>query len=90
MQKSKKRSADGPALFKDGKRRKGKAKEDEMLDTELGLNKTFSRMDNQLLGDHLAQKTSRFGSDLSSVELSDLTVPGNQVFLNVHVRLRSC
>jgi protein CMS1 len=34
-------------------------------------------MDNQLLADHLAQKLSRFGSDLSAVEISDLTVSGN-------------
>ncbi|RBQ72371.1 hypothetical protein VDGD_02472 [Verticillium dahliae] len=53
--------------------------DDSLLDMDLGLNKSFSVMDNQLLADYLAQKISRFGSDLSSIEVSDLTVSGKCV-----------
>ncbi|TQS33091.1 hypothetical protein Golomagni_06577, partial [Golovinomyces magnicellulatus] len=51
--------------------------EDELLDMELGLNTLLSRMDNQLLADYLAQKTSRFAPDLSNIELSDITISAN-------------
>ncbi|OAA75159.1 hypothetical protein LEL_07147 [Akanthomyces lecanii RCEF 1005] len=62
------------------KKRKSKfSAEDESLDTELGLNMLFSRMDNQLLADYLAQKIGRFGTDLSPVELSDITVSANAI-----------
>ncbi|KAM0325181.1 hypothetical protein ACHAQA_007720 [Verticillium albo-atrum] len=53
--------------------------DDSLLDTELGLNKSFSVMDNQLLADYTAQKISRFGTDLSSIEVSDLTVSANAI-----------
>lgn len=46
------------------------------LDLEAGLNRAFERMDGQLLADHLAQKTRRFGADLSPVELADLYISG--------------
>ncbi|EGS22823.1 uncharacterized protein CTHT_0012990 [Thermochaetoides thermophila DSM 1495] len=46
--------------------------DDADLDVEAGLNRAFARMDGQLLADHLAQKTRRFGTELSSVELNDL------------------
>ena len=73
-----KRRADEAAPEKTNKKkRKSKfSAEDESLDTELGLNMLFSRMDNQLLADYLAQKIGRFGTDLSPVELSDITVSG--------------
>jgi protein CMS1 len=77
MSNPKKRAAEDPAPEKKNKKkRKAKYREDESLDSELGLNTLYARMDNQLLADHLAQKLSRFGGDLSSVELSDLTVSG--------------
>ena len=80
MSASKKRQAeDNPSQPKPkkNKKRKANAPDDDTLDTELGLNTLFIKMDNQLLADHLAQKLSRFGSDLSAVEISDLTVSGN-------------
>jgi hypothetical protein len=46
------------------------------LDVEAGLNLAFARMDGQLVADHIAQKTRRFGTDLSPVELSDLYISG--------------
>ena len=54
-----------------------KVREDESdLDMEAGLNRAFERMDGQLLADHIAQKTRRFGTELSPVELSDLYISG--------------
>ncbi|KAI8683218.1 CMS1-like protein [Fusarium sp. Ph1] len=82
MSASKKRQAeDNPSQPKPkkNKKRKANAPDDDTLDTELGLNILFTKMDNQLLADHLAQKLSRFGSDLSAVEISDLTVSANAI-----------
>lgn len=78
MSKTRKRGAeDGPSTAdRKGKKRKGNMDKDESYDTELGINTTFARMDNQLLADHLLQKLTRFGSDLSPVEVSDLTISG--------------
>jgi protein CMS1 len=66
---------------KDGEdrpRKKSKAPrevDESLLDGKLGVNKAFELMDSQLLADHLAQKTTRFGKDLTSVELHDLSIP---------------
>lgn len=78
MSNTKKRAAEGdvPPAKKAKKKKKQNSEEDDLLDTELSVNTLFSRMDNQLLADYLAQKTTRFGTDLSPVELSDLTVSG--------------
>ena len=79
MSNSKKRPAEGEAPAKK-KRRKAKPKfeDDGLIDLELGVNQAIARMDSQLMADHLAQKTSLFGADLSSVELSDLSIPGKK------------
>ncbi|KAL1835463.1 hypothetical protein VTJ49DRAFT_6672 [Mycothermus thermophilus] len=62
------------------KKLKQKRAEDEAdLDLEAGLNRAFERMDGQLLADHLAQKTRRFGTELSSVELADLHISANGI-----------
>lgn len=85
MPAPRKRKADAPPQKqqqqpKQGKkRRKPNAPDDGSLDVELGLNLLFNRMDNQLLADHLAQKLSRFGTDLSPVEISDLTISANAI-----------
>lgn len=80
MSNSLKRAAeDAPASKKSKKKRKGNSQNDESLDTDLGVNTLFARMDNQLLADHLAQKTTRFGSDLSPVEIADLTLSGKEL-----------
>ena len=60
------------------KRKKPVREDEEDLDVEAGLNRSFERMDSQLVADHIAQKTSRFGTDLSSVELSDLYISGKR------------
>ena len=46
------------------------------LDTESNINKAFSRMDNQLLADYVAQRTRSYESELSSIELEDKYIPG--------------
>lgn len=77
MSNSKKRTAEEAAPAKKAKKRKSKhAVDDESLDTELGLNTLFSKMDGQLLADYHAQKLARFGADLSPVELADLAISG--------------
>ncbi|KAM3434352.1 hypothetical protein NHJ13734_006042 [Beauveria thailandica] len=80
MANLKRRAEEAAPAKTNKKKRKSKFEaEDESLDTELGLNMLFSRMDNQLLADYLAQKIGRFGTDLSPVELSDITVSTNAI-----------
>lgn len=76
--KAKKRKAqdDGGAR----KKRKSKYEEDEdLLDLQTGVNKAFTLMDSQLLADHITKKMTKFGTDLSTVELSDLHISANAV-----------
>ncbi|KAL6698511.1 U3-90S pre-ribosomal complex subunit domain-containing protein [Trichoderma pleuroticola] len=80
MSNSKKRTAEDAAPAKKAKKRKSKhAVDDESLNTELGLNTLFSKMDGQLLADYHAQKLARFGADLSPVELSDLAISASSI-----------
>jgi hypothetical protein len=58
------------------KTRKAKAIEEDEIDIELGINNAFSHMDNQLLADYLAQRTRKYESDLSTIELEDKYIPG--------------
>lgn len=84
MSNPKKRAAAEERLpEKRAKKKKGNKQDDDNLDTELGLNTLFSRMDNQLLADHMLQKTTRFGSDLSSIELSDISLSGKDDSMEV-------
>lgn len=82
MSKSRKRAAEESSPSPDAvvtkKSKKGKKNfdKDDSLNAELGVNTSFERMDNQLLADYLAQKLSRFGTDLSTIEISDLTISG--------------
>lgn len=78
MSKTKKRSAPEDGAASQAKKQK-KSKyqvDDTLFNMELGINESFAVMDNQLLADYLAQKLGRFGSDLSAVELSDLSLSG--------------
>jgi protein CMS1 len=56
--------------------------EDE-LDVDIGINRAFSHMDNQLLADYIAQRTRKYESDLSSIELEDKHIPG----ISCHIRI---
>ncbi|KAF7532015.1 hypothetical protein G7Z17_g13683 [Cylindrodendrum hubeiense] len=82
MSSSKKRQAEAAPQAekpKKAKKRKANAPDDDSLDVELGVNLLFTRMDNQLLADHLAQKLTRFGTELSPIEISDLTMSANSI-----------
>ncbi|GAB7355997.1 hypothetical protein MBLNU459_g6624t1 [Dothideomycetes sp. NU459] len=61
------------------KSKKPKDISDEALDEEKGVNHAIAHMDSQLLADHIAQRTKRFQTDLSTVELEDLRVPATAI-----------
>lgn len=79
-----KRNADGkPESKRAAKRKKTKKPkdiEDDALDVEAGLNHAIAQMDSQLMADHIAQRTGRFQSDLSTMELDELRIPGRSAF----------
>jgi protein CMS1 len=59
------------------KSKKAKAVEEDELDTEAGINRAFAHMDNQLLADYVAQRTRKYESELSMIELEDKYIPGS-------------
>lgn len=75
MSESRKRGAEEELPAKKVKRKKAKFQDDENFNTKLGINTTFARTDQLLLADLIARKLARFGTDLSPVELSDITIP---------------
>ena len=58
------------------KAKKAMRAEDENLDLEHGLNLAIGKLDSRLQADYVAQRTKRFSSELSLVELEDRHVPG--------------
>ena len=73
-------------VAKKSKAKKGKSGEkDDNIDVEAGINKAFAHMDNQLLADYVAQRTRKYESDLSSVELEDKYLPGMAPCLAMHL-----
>lgn len=60
---------------------KAKVIEEDEFDLEAGINKAFSHMDSQLLADYVAQRTRRYESDLSSIELEDKYIPGTYTII---------
>ncbi|ROT41728.1 hypothetical protein SODALDRAFT_343571 [Sodiomyces alkalinus F11] len=81
MSKSKKRAAPSEeGSRKPKKQKKSPYQVDEsLLNVEAGINESFAVMDSQLLADYTAQKITRFGSDLSSIEVADLTISANAI-----------
>ncbi|KUI62614.1 Protein cms1 [Cytospora mali] len=81
--KSKKRKAQGDSQAIQNPTKKAKAskhdQDDSLLDLEAGVNTAVTRMDPQLMADHVARQTKRFGTDLSPVELSDLYISANAI-----------
>jgi protein CMS1 len=59
-----------------GKKQRTAAEEDD-LDLSMGINKSFTHMDSQLIADYVTQQTRKFERDLSSVELEDRYISGN-------------
>lgn len=64
-----------------------KTTEDNELDVLAGINNAFSHMDNQLLADYIAQRTRKYESDLSSIELEDKYIPGRLSHVGGFVKL---
>ncbi|KXH34140.1 hypothetical protein CSIM01_07142 [Colletotrichum simmondsii] len=85
MSNTKKRAApsqeggEGGQKAKKQKKKSAYQVDETLLNAELGINESFAVMDNQLLADYTAQKISRFGTDLSPVELSDLSISANAI-----------
>ncbi|KAK5009793.1 hypothetical protein LTR28_013365 [Elasticomyces elasticus] len=67
-------NTEGQRKFKKKKFKKAKKPEDiqdDALDMTARVNHAIAHMDSRLLADHVAQRTKRFESDLSLVELED-------------------
>lgn len=58
------------------KAKRARPAQDTDVDIENGINNALGRMDNRLLADYVAQKTKRFESNLSLIELGDKHIPG--------------
>lgn len=63
------------AKRKQKKKLKAKDLDEDDLDTTLGINTAFEKMDATLLADYINARTRLYGADLSSVELEDRFVP---------------
>ena len=78
--KKRKRGTKVQVTTKDGvkkpRSKKKKVDEEEGLDIDAGINTSFAYMNSQLIADHIAQKTRKYESDLSSIELEDRYIPG--------------
>ncbi|TVY67399.1 Protein CMS1 [Lachnellula suecica] len=68
-----------PLVGKKKKKPKTKAAEEDELDLEAGINNAFSQMDSQLLADYVSQRTRKYESDLSSIELEDKYIPAKAI-----------
>ncbi|KAG9520795.1 hypothetical protein KCV07_g4126, partial [Aureobasidium melanogenum] len=53
--------------------------EEDALDLEAGVNHAIAHMDSQLLADHVAQRTKRFHTELSDMELEDMHIPSHAI-----------
>lgn len=79
--------ATAPESKRASKRKKSKKPKDitdEALDEDKHVNNAIAHMDSQLLADHIAQRTQRFQTELSSVELDDLRVPGMHILFSLY------
>ncbi|KAL8675251.1 MAG: hypothetical protein Q9168_000371 [Polycauliona sp. 1 TL-2023] len=51
----------------------------QTADTGSNINTAISKMDSRILADYIAQRTKRFGEDLSLVELEDMHIPESAI-----------
>jgi protein CMS1 len=77
LSKRKRAAQESKKAAKKPKPKNRNADEDDELDTENGIKRAFGIMDPHLLADYVAQRTKRYESDLSLVELEDRYIPGN-------------
>lgn len=76
-----------PARSEEPKKKKKKMKKSKLQaqqDTNLqdrkdGIDHSIGKMDGRLLADYFAQRAQKLDKELSAVELSDLSVPGEWV-----------
>lgn len=61
--------------------RKHPTTEIEEVDPSVGINRVFSRMNNDLLADYVAQRTRKFEDDLSPVEWGDRYIAGKLFYV---------
>lgn len=85
--KKRKRGVVEQGAKKAAKTKSKKTTEDDELDVLAGINNAFSHMDNQLLADYIAQRTRKYESDLSSIELEDKYIPGRLSHVRGFVKL---
>jgi protein CMS1 len=69
------------------KKKTSKVLEEDEFDLSIGINKAFSNMDSQLLADYMAQRTKKYESELSSIELEDRYISGKCNKLDSSCRL---
>jgi protein CMS1 len=74
-----KRTVDETAEPAKARRRKRQAVDDEDVDYEKGIRLSYAGMDNNLLADHVAQRTQKHQSDLSTVELEDRRISAGSI-----------
>jgi protein CMS1 len=72
---------------KKAKDKKANPTGDGALDTEAGINIAFSHMDSQLLADYIAQRTRKYESDLSSIELEDKYLPSGHPSAILYIQI---
>ncbi|KAI1001010.1 hypothetical protein K3495_g7186 [Podosphaera aphanis] len=66
-------------IAKKPKSKSKKHAENTDIDIEAGLNLGFHKMDSQLLADYIAQRTKKYQSDLSSIELEDKYIKASYI-----------
>lgn len=74
-------SADAPSKKKKKAKKNKKEQPEQDVNRKDGVDESIGKMDGRLLADHFAQKAKKLDKELSAVELSDLSVPGEYQFL---------
>ncbi len=77
--KKRKRDVEEKTTSKRRKPRQPKDVDESALDVDAGVNNAIAHMDRRLLADHIAQRTKRFLSDFSLLELEECHVPGRSI-----------
>ncbi|KAL5606703.1 hypothetical protein BROUX41_003099 [Berkeleyomyces rouxiae] len=58
---------------------KSREEENDLLDMDLKVNQLFKNADSQLIADYYLRQLTRFGADLSPIELADLIISANAI-----------
>lgn len=68
--------ADAPNKKKKNAKKNKKEQSEQDVNRKDGVDESIGKMDGRLLADHFMQKAKKLDKELSAVELSDLSVPG--------------